>query len=70
MRLWNIYLFDVGLLVGLSVLLDTLQYRVGDHAVRRWPIPVQAALVNLALLLLILANITQDVPPPFVYQGF
>ncbi len=69
-QILNRLTLDVVGLVGLSLILDVIQYRFGELAVAKLPIPVQAVVINLVFFALIFASMAQNVPPPFVYQGF
>jgi len=69
-RLPNILLIDVTALVFFSIGLDLAHYRLGEQGVRRLPVPIQALAVNIGLFALLIAFLAQNVPAPFVYQGF
>jgi D-alanyl-lipoteichoic acid acyltransferase DltB (MBOAT superfamily) len=56
--------------VGATLLMDTLERRTGDPtAVLAWPRPARAAALALAVLLVFLASRAAP-PAPFVYQNF
>ena len=65
-----LFALDVTFLVGLSLTLDVLQKRFGELMILRTPIVVQALVINIAVWLLVIANMATHAPPPFVYQGF
>lgn len=57
-------------LLGVSLLLDALQGRAGDDAApARWPLPLRASGLALAVLLTFLA-LRASGPRVFIYQGF
>jgi len=60
----------LGALIGLSFLIDTVQYRSGDEVVfLRWPRPIRAALLACTIVACTLATASGS-PHAFFYQGF
>ncbi|MBZ0304478.1 MAG: hypothetical protein K8I82_00285 [Anaerolineae bacterium] len=59
------------LAAGLSVFMDFIQYRYSEMAYLRLPSLAKAALMNLAVILIVLAvALRGETPPPFIYQSF
>jgi hypothetical protein len=59
------------LLIGMTLLLDGLQYRHRDEIVfLSWPRPAQAALLAFAVLFIFLVTRADASAVPFIYQGF
>ncbi len=62
---------DVMILICFSLIIDFTQKRWGEYAIHRLPVPFRAVVINALVFSLFVAVIaTQEVPPPFVYQGF
>jgi len=66
----NRYTLDAIVLITISILLDFAHLRLGEQALQRFPVLVQAIIINMVILALIIASIAQNRPPAFVYQGF